>query len=87
MNKTIRPTKYKRYSNSYTCQLNVKEIYRITGYLCDREICAFWPSKKAISNVCRFYLCAALHGVSIPTVNMQIIFVRFQHNHINIMLT
>ena len=34
--------------------------YRITGCLCDLEICAFWPPKKA---VCGFYLCVALHGV------------------------
>ena len=35
-------------------------MYRITGYLCDPEICAFWPR---ILNVCGFYLCTALHGV------------------------
>ena len=36
----------------------VTMYYRITGYLCNSEICAFWP-KKAI---CGFYLCVALHG-------------------------
>ena len=36
-------------------------IYRITGYLCDPEIYAFWP-KKAILNVCEFNICV-LQGV------------------------
>ena len=37
----------------------------------------FWL-KKAISNVCRFYLCAALHGVWLSYIIIRIIFVRFQ---------
>ena len=36
-------------------------IYRITGYLCDPEIYAFWP-KKAILNVREFNICV-LQGV------------------------
>ena len=40
--------------------------YGITSYLCDSEICAFWP-KRAILNVCRFYLrmCGSTWGVAI----------------------
>ena len=41
----------------------------ITGYLCDSEIYAFF---KAISNVCGFYLCTALHGdVAILSVDIN----------------
>ena len=61
-------------------------IYRITGYLCDSEICAFWPKKA----VCEFYLRVALHGVWLFYHRYKLSLRDFQfypHNRINVMFT
>ena len=49
---------------------NSHTLYRITGYLCNSEICAFWP-KKAILNVCNFiYIYTQLYmGCGYPMVD------------------
>ena len=36
-------------------ELVTQAIYRITGYLCNPEIHAFWP-EKAMLNVCDFFM-------------------------------
>ena len=51
------PTDYHAYATISNRHMYKQFLwtYRITGYLCDPEIYAFWP-KKAILNVCEFYL-------------------------------
>ena len=58
--------------------------YRITGYLWDSEICAFWP-KRAILNVCRSFFNAWLYmGCGYPILDINyFIFVRFHFYSLN----
>ena len=48
-------------------------MYHITGYLCNFEVCVFW-SKRPISNVLYaiLFLCDCTHeGVAILTVDIE----------------
>ena len=71
------------YVTIHVCIYTCTYIYRITGYLCNSEICAFWHKKRQFLS--KLYLCVTLHGgVALLTINI-IIFVRFHaYNHINI---
>ena len=42
-------------------------MYRITGYLCDSEICAVWPKKA----VCRFIYVWLYMWCGYPTIDIN----------------
>ena len=44
-------------------------LYRITGYLCDPEICAFWQQKK--SNWWILFMRGSTWGMAIFTVDID----------------